>query len=91
MHAPLLHVCEALHADAPPHVPHAPHVSTPLPEHRVCPGAHEPWHDAPTAGLGGQHVWLVHDEVAPQAPAAEQTWVPLPDGAQRTLDGAQLP
>ena len=62
-----------LHATAEPHVPLAVHVSTPLPEHVVCPGAHTPVH-APL-----MHVWLVHAVAVPQAPATVHPCTPLPE------------
>src|SRR5271166_2946972 len=60
---------EPEHVTAPPHVPDAVQVSTPLPEaeHCVAPGAHAPWHAPAT------HAWLVQAVVEPQAPVALQT------------------
>jgi hypothetical protein len=59
--------------DAAPHCPFAPQVCTPLPEHCVAPGVHEPEQAPPT------HAWLLHAEAAPQAPVLSHVCTPLPE------------
>jgi hypothetical protein len=60
---PLTHA-EFEHAAAEPHVPLALHVSTPLPEHCVAPGVHDPVH-APLT-----HAWFVQALAFCQVPVA---------------------
>jgi hypothetical protein len=62
---PLTHA-DAAHATAVPHWPLAPHVSTPLPEHRFAPGVQTPV-QAPAT-----HAWFVHVEPFTQVPVESQ-------------------
>ena len=60
------------HAIAAPHAPFE-QVSTPLPEHVVCPGAHTPVHAPPL------HVWLVQAAAEPHVPFDWHVCTPLPE------------
>jgi hypothetical protein len=67
-----------------PHVPPAPHVSTPLPEHWVAPGVHDP------AQAPETHAEFAHATGLPQPPvAALQVSTPFP--LHWVWPGAQLP
>jgi hypothetical protein len=73
-----------VHATAVPQLPLAVHVSTPLPEQMVCPGAHTPVHVPPT------HVWLTQAVPAVQLPLVLQVWGWL-DDEQLVCPGAHAP
>jgi hypothetical protein len=62
---------DRVHAAAVPHMPVELHVCTPLPEHCVPPGVHDPEH-APFT-----HAWPVQRAGAPQLPVLSQVCTPL--------------
>jgi hypothetical protein len=64
-------------------VPLAPHVCTPLPEHWVAPGVHEPEHAPLTQAE------LEQAAAVPHCPEASQVSTPLPE--HRAVPGAQTP
>ncbi len=53
-----------VHAAAVPHAPVRSHVSTPLPEHWVLPGAHTPWHAPFTQACAAQSAGVPHEALA---------------------------
>ena len=55
-----------------PNVPPELQVSTPLPEHCVAPGLHDPLHAPET------HAESLHATGEPQVPFEVQVWTPLP-------------
>ena len=78
VHAPLVQAGDAwatpvVQAVAEPHAPPAAQVSTLVPEHVVCPGAHTPEHP-PLA-----HVWFTHAEAPLNVPSDWQVSTPLPE------------
>jgi hypothetical protein len=60
------------HATAVPHVPLGVHVCTPVPEHCVEPGTHDPVQAPPT------HAEAVHATPVPHAPLWLHVWTLLP-------------
>jgi hypothetical protein len=72
VHAPLTQAWLVQAAGAL-HTPLALHVSTPLFEHCVVPGVHDPVHAPPT------QAWLVHPTGGLQAPLVLHVSTPLPE------------